>query len=85
MRVGGVGFAAEDESFPDLCREAGIAACRSWGMGVISATHKDFSTTPEKIKITVRNDKVSSWVVEPTEGAGLMAILKQLDVKLSNI
>jgi hypothetical protein len=55
------------------------------GMGVISATHKDFSTAPEKIKITVRNDKVSSWVVEPTEGAGLMAILKQLGVKLSKI
>jgi len=33
----------------------------------------------------VKNEKVSSWVVEPTEGAGLMAILKQLDVKLSQI
>jgi ketosteroid isomerase-like protein len=54
-------------------------------MGVISATHKDFSTAMEKIKITVKNDKVSSWVVEPTEGAGLMAILGQLGVKLSAI
>jgi len=54
-------------------------------MGVISATNKDFSTATEKIKITVRDEKVSSWVVEPTEGAGLMAILKQLNVKLSNI
>ena len=54
-------------------------------MGVISATHKDFSTATEKIKITVKGDKVSSWVVEPTEGAGLMAILKQLGVKLSKI
>jgi ketosteroid isomerase-like protein len=51
-------------------------------MGVISATNRDFSTALEKIKITVRDDKVSSWVVEPTEGAGLMAILGQLGVKL---
>lgn len=54
-------------------------------MGVISATNKNFSTATEKIKITVRDEKVTSWVVEPTEGAGLMAILKQLDVKLPNI
>ena len=54
-------------------------------MGVISATNKDFSTATEKIKITVKNDKVSSWVVEPTEGAGLMVILKQLGVKPSQV
>ena len=52
-------------------------------MGVISATNKDFSTATENHTITVKDEKVSSWVVEPTEGAGLMAILKQLDVKLS--
>jgi len=54
-------------------------------MGVISATHKDFSTTMENNKITVRDEKVSSWVVERTEGAGLMAILGQLGVKSSTI
>ena len=54
-------------------------------MGVISATNKDFSTAPEKIKITVNNEKVSSWVVEPTEGAGLMAILGQLGVKVQTM
>ena len=54
-------------------------------MGVIAATNKDFSTARENHTITVKNEKVSSWVVEPTEGAGLMAILKQLDVKLSQI
>ena len=52
-------------------------------MGVISATNKDFSTAKENHTITVKGEKVSSWVVERTEGAGLMAILKQLDVKLS--
>jgi ketosteroid isomerase-like protein len=54
-------------------------------MGVISATNRDFSTPMEKIKITVRDGKVSSWVVKPTEGAGLMAILKQLGVKVPAI
>ena len=49
-------------------------------MGVIAATNKTFSTAIENHTITVINEKVSSWVVEPTEGAGLMAILKQLDV-----
>ena len=49
-------------------------------MGVISATNKNFSTARENHTITVKNEKVSSWVVEPTEGAGLMEILKQLDV-----
>ncbi|MGZ9224110.1 MAG: hypothetical protein ACXW4M_00990 [Anaerolineales bacterium] len=51
-------------------------------MGVISATHKKFSTSTENNKITVTDEKVSSWVVEPTEGAGLKAILDQLGVRL---
>ena len=54
-------------------------------MGVISATNRKFSTTMENNTITVKNNKVSSWVVEPTEGAGLAAILKQLGVKLPAI
>ena len=52
-------------------------------MGVIAATHKNFSTAVEKHRITVKDEKVSSWVVEKTEGAGLMAILGQLGVKPS--
>ena len=54
-------------------------------MGVVSATNKNFSTAMEKTKITVKNEKVSSWIVEPTEGAGLMAILGQLGVNLSTM
>jgi hypothetical protein len=50
-------------------------------MGVISATNRNFSTAVENNKITVKNGKVSSWIVEPTAGAGLMAILGQLGVK----
>ena len=49
-------------------------------MGVIPATDKVFSTKTEKIKITVRENKITAWVVEPNDGAGLKEILKQLDL-----
>src|SRR5215216_5874265 len=49
-------------------------------MGVIPATNKTFSANLEKTKITVKENKVTSWAVEPTEGAGLKAILDQLSV-----
>ena len=51
-------------------------------MGVIPATDKRFSSKIEKTKITVKNNLIQSWVVEPTDGAGLNAILGQLGVKL---
>ena len=51
-------------------------------MGVISATNKKFSSAQQRTKITVKDEKVTSWAVEPTEGAGLTAILGQLGVKL---
>ena len=49
-------------------------------MGVIPATKKAFSAKAEKTKITVKDNKITSWAVEPTEGAGLKAILGQLGV-----
>ena len=49
-------------------------------MGVIPATDKTFATKLEKTKITVKENKITAWVVEPNDGAGLMEILKQLDV-----
>ncbi len=49
-------------------------------MGVIPATNKAFSARLEKTKVTVKDDKITSWAVEPTEGAGLKAILGQLGV-----
>jgi ketosteroid isomerase-like protein len=51
-------------------------------MGVIPATKKAFSAKTEKTKITVKENKITSWAVEPTEGAGLKAILGQLGVKV---
>lgn len=50
-------------------------------MGVIPATNKAFSAKTEKTRITVKGDKITSWAVEHTEGAGLKAILGQLGVK----
>jgi predicted ester cyclase len=54
-------------------------------MGVIPATKKAFSAKLEKTKITIKENKITSWVVEPTEGAGLKAILGQLGVELPTV
>lgn len=54
-------------------------------MGVIPATSKAFSTKSEKTKVTVKENKVTLWAVEPNDGAGLMEILKQLDAKLPTV
>ena len=50
------------------------------GMGVIPATNKTFAVKVEKTKVTVKDNKIASWAVDPTEGAGLKAILDQLGV-----
>jgi predicted ester cyclase len=50
-------------------------------MGVIPASDKTFSAKLEKNKITVKEDKITVWAVEPTQGAGLIAILDQLGVR----
>ena len=50
-------------------------------MGVIPATNKSFVANRDRTKITFKGNKITSWVVQPTQGAGLMEILKQLDVK----
>src|ERR1044071_1904435 len=51
-------------------------------IGVTPATHKTCTAKHKNTKITVKENKVTSWAVEPTEGAGLKAILGQLGVKL---
>jgi len=52
------------------------------GMGVIPPTNKSFSAAHEHGRATVQGNKVRSLVNVPTEGAGLMAILGQLGVKV---
>jgi predicted ester cyclase len=54
-------------------------------MGVIPATNKTFAAKLENTKITVKENKVTSWAVEPTQGAGLHAILEQLGVKPTTV
>ena len=54
-------------------------------LGVIPATNKTFSTKSEKTKVTVKENKITLWAVEPNDGAGLMEILKQLDAKLPTV
>jgi len=51
------------------------------GMSIIPPTNKSFVAAQEHGKVTVQGDKVKSLANEPTEGAGLMAILGQLGVK----
>ena len=51
-------------------------------MGVLPATNKTFVITREKAKLTVKENKIIAWVVEPTQGAGVTAILKQLELEI---
>ena len=51
-------------------------------MGIIPATGKSFKAAVEHGKVRVRDGKITSLANEPTEGAGLMAILGQLGVKI---
>jgi hypothetical protein len=48
------------------------------GLGVSPATDKSFAAPREHVRVTIRDSKVASWVVEPIEGGGLMGILTQL-------
>jgi hypothetical protein len=57
----------------------------SMNMGVIPATNKSFEAAHEHGKVMVRDGKVASLALEPTEGAGLMAILDQLGVKIPHV
>jgi predicted ester cyclase len=54
-------------------------------MGMIPATNKAFSAKLEKTKVTVKDGRITLWAVEPTDGAGLKAILGQLGVKPSSM
>ena len=55
------------------------------GMGVIPATNKAFHAGLENAEVTVRDNKITSWAVKPTEDAGVMAILKQLGVEVPTL
>lgn len=54
-------------------------------MGVIPSTGRSFKAALEHGKVTVRDGKVTSLANEPTEGAGLMAVLGQLGVTIPSM
>jgi predicted ester cyclase len=54
----------------------------SMGMGVIPPTGRSFSMARENGETVFENGYVVSHHVNPTEGAGLMAILQQLGIRV---
>ena len=52
------------------------------GMGVIPPTGRSFSMAREDGELVIEGDYIVATNIEPTAGAGLMAILHQLGVKV---
>jgi hypothetical protein len=52
------------------------------GMGTTPATDKSIATPREHSRVTIKGDKVVSWVVDQIEGGGFMGILGQLGLTL---
>ena len=50
-------------------------------MGKRRASKRSFVSAREDGRVTVEGDRVTSWVVQPSEGAGMNAILGQLGIK----
>jgi len=59
---------------------SGVLDLSPLGLGVTPATNKSFATPHEQSQVTIKGDKVVSWVVEPIEGGGVMGILGQLGI-----
>jgi hypothetical protein len=59
-------------------RHTGNLNLMALDMGMMAATGKAFSMAYEEGEVTVRDQQVTQWTVQPCEGAGLMTILSQL-------
>jgi hypothetical protein len=59
---------------------SGVLDLTSVGLGVTPATHRSFATPREHGRVTIKGDKVASWVVDRIEGGGLRGILGQLGI-----
>jgi hypothetical protein len=59
---------------------SGVLDLSALRLGVTPATDKSFAMPREHGKVTIKGDKVASWVVEPIAGGGLMGILDQLGI-----
>jgi hypothetical protein len=52
------------------------------GLGTTPATDKAIATPREHGRVTIKGDKVVSWVVDRIEGGGLMGMLGQLGLTI---
>jgi len=64
---------------------SGVLDLSPLGLGVTPATNKSFATPHERSRVTIKGDKVISWVVEPIEGGWVMGILRQLGITVPNM
>ena len=64
---------------------SGVLDLSPLGLGVTPATHRSFAAPREHGRVTIKGDKVASWVVDPSEGGGLRGILGQLGIAVSAI
>jgi len=64
---------------------SGVLDLSPVGLGVTPATNKSFATPREHGRVTIKGDKVASWVVDRIEGGGLRGILGQLGIALPAI
>jgi len=64
---------------------SGVLDLSPVGLGVTLATNKSFATPREHGRVTIRGDKVASWVVDRIEGGGLMGILGQLGLTVPTL
>jgi len=65
--------------------QSGVLDLSPVGLGVTPATNKSFATPCEQGRVTIKGDKVDSWVVDRVEGGGLMGILGQLELTVPAI
>jgi hypothetical protein len=65
--------------------QSGVLDLSPLGLGVTAATDKSFAMPREHGEVTIKHDKVASWVVEPSEGGGLKGILGQLGIAVPTV
>ena len=65
--------------------QSGVLDLSPVGLGLTPATNKSFATPREHGKVTIKDSKVASWVIDQIEGGGLMGILVQLGIPVPAI
>jgi hypothetical protein len=63
--------------------QTGTLDLTGMNMGKYRGSKRSFVSAREDGKVTIEGNQVTSWVVQPAEGAGMKAILRQLGIKPS--